>query len=509
MPNDSVALRSLAAVVGAECRGEAEVTGVCVDSRVCGPGQLFAAVVGERSDGHDHAAEAVARGATGLLVQRWLPLDVPQLRVPWTRGALGPLSAAAYGHPGRRLTLLGVTGTNGKTTTAHLARSALLAAGHACGLLGTVENRFGDWSEPSRLTTAEAPELQRLLARMTARGADSVVMEVSSQGLDQHRVDGIRYDVAVWLNLGTDHLDYHGTVEQYWAAKARLFTDELSRERVICVDSAWGRRLAHQVRERVTTFARTPGVAADVHVELVSSGLDGTQVVLHGAEEAVRLQAPVVGAVNADNVAAAYLAARRLGASPAQAAEGLRACSSIPGRFELVDAGQPFLVIVDYAHTPDAYGPLVATARRFTGPGGEVHLVVGCRGEKDRFKRPETGRVAVQADHPVFTTDSPGREDPRDIVAQMMAGVLALPHGHVRVILNRREAIHHAIATARRGDVILIAGRGHERTRRLRERAEQFDDRLVAAEALTVAGYAGTVEEVDSYPLRPTVQAAS
>jgi UDP-N-acetylmuramoyl-L-alanyl-D-glutamate--2,6-diaminopimelate ligase len=417
-----------------------------------------------------------------------------------------------YGNPADRLLIVGVTGTNGKTTTSHLTWSALGAAGRRAGLVGTVGNRFGDWSDPARLTTPDAPLLQRTLASMVANGADSVVMEVSSQGLDQERVGGIGFSVAVWLNLGHDHLDYHGTMEQYYAAKASLFDPRRARFGVVCVDDQWGRRLAHQAQIPVVTFGRSDG--AQVRVEVLSSGLDGTQIRILGAGRALRragggatdapdellLRSPVVGEMNAENMAAAYLTACALGAPSDDAVAGLAFCPAIPGRFDLVDGGQPFLVIVDYAHTPEAYGRLITTARGLSGEGGEVHLVVGCRGDKDRFKRPLTGRVAATADHPVLTTDDPGDEDPRAILDQVLVGTLDVPHDHVRVEPDRKAAIGLAIGSARPGDVVLIVGRGHERRRRFGPTSEDFDDREVAARALAENGF----EHVDTYQARPT-----
>ena len=507
-------LRSLAALVGGEVRGDALVDSVVVDSHDVTPGSLYCALRGTKVDGHEFAVGAVRAGARALLVERWLPVAAPQLRVPWTRAAVGPVAAAVYGNPADRLHMIGITGTNGKTTTSHLTWSALGSAGRRAGLVGTVGNRFGSWVEPASLTTPDAPHLQRTLAQMAARGADSVVMEVSSQGLDQQRVGGITYQVAVWLNLGHDHLDYHGTIEQYYAAKSELFDADRAEFGLVCVDDEWGVRLAHQARIPVITFGRSP--SAQVRVSVSSSDLAGTQIRLTGAGRALRrhfgasdtpddllLRAPVVGEMNAENMAAAYLAACASGAPSDDAVAGLAYCQAIPGRFDLVDGGQPFLVIVDYAHTPEAYARLITTARGLAGPGGEVHLVVGCRGDKDRFKRPLTGRVAAEADHPVLTTDDPGDEDPQAILNQVLVGTLDVRHDHVHVEPDRKAAIGHAIGVARDGDVVLIVGRGHERRRRFGQTLEEFDDREVAAHALAEHDYVSHPEQVATYPARP------
>jgi UDP-N-acetylmuramoyl-L-alanyl-D-glutamate--2,6-diaminopimelate ligase len=463
---------------------------------------MFCAVPGDHVDGHDLAYDAVARGASCLAVQRWLPFDVPQVLVPSTRAALGTLAAALHGNPADAMALIGVTGTNGKTTTTHLLQSALDSSGRRSGLLGTVENRWGAWSEPSFLTTPEPPELHKLLARMRTHGVDSVAMEVSSQGLDQHRVNGLMFDVAVWLNLAEEHLDYHGTMEQYYASKALLLEPKRARRGLVCIDDEWGRRLASHATIPVVTFGRSPW--ADVQVDVLSATLDGTRVRLSGVDGGVELEAPVVGAITACDIAAAYLAARWLGAEPSAVARGIATCSWVPGRFERVDAGQPFMVIVDYAHTPDALERLIRTARSLTQPGGQIHLVLGCRGGKDRFKRPTTGRVVATADHPILTTDDPDGEDPAAIVDQVLVGVIDIPHDHIRVELDRRAAIRLAISSAAPGDVVLITGRGHERRRHLGSDVEYFDDRAVAAEALANAGFSPVLQAVPSSASAPS-----
>jgi UDP-N-acetylmuramoyl-L-alanyl-D-glutamate--2,6-diaminopimelate ligase len=323
---------------------------------------------------------------------------------------------------------------------------------------------------------------------MRQAGADSVVMEVSSHGLDQQRVEGIGFDFAVWLNLAQEHLDYHGTMEHYYATKAKLFEAQRSQRGLVCLDDAWGRRLAAQTNVPLTTFGRIP--SANVTVEVLSTGLDGTSIRLHRTRQGdVDIHGPIPGRINAANIAAAYLTAEALGLDPDAAALGIAEAPGVPGRFERVDAGQPFLVIIDYAHTPDALESLLVMAQTLTLPGGKVHLVLGSRGHKDRFKRPVTGRTATMADDPIFTTDSPGAEDPQAIINQMLVGALAAGHERVRVEPDRTAAISLAIKAARPGDVVLLVGRGHEQQRSMGAATERFDDRAVALDALAGVAY--------------------
>lgn len=472
-------------------QGDADLSGITHDSRRVEPGWLFCAVPGHRGDGHDHAAEAVAAGAAALLVAHFLDIDIPQIKVPSPRAALGPAAAAVEGWPIRKLASVGITGTDGKTTTSYLLERALASNGWRTGLVGTVETRIGAKGSPATLTTPEAPDLQRHLADMVASDVDAVVMEVSSHGIDQQRVDGIRFDVAVFTNLSPEHLDYHGTVEHYWATKARLFEPTRAAQGVICVDGEWGRRLAAQAQIPVQTFGEEPD--ADLVLQDVKSTLDGTSVVVRhnggidprGTQRT--LWTPLVGSYNAKNMAAAYLTARLLGVSASTAIEGLATCPPVPGRFELVERGQPYLVVVDYAHTPNALAGLLATVRGLVP--GRVILVVGARGGRDRLKRPGTGRVAATADLAVLTTDSPGREDPERIVQELLIGTFDVPNRNVVVELDRAAAISRALRQAGPGDAVLIVGRGHERSRHVGDQEVAFDDRQWAAEALGEMGW--------------------
>jgi UDP-N-acetylmuramoyl-L-alanyl-D-glutamate--2,6-diaminopimelate ligase len=489
-PRD-VRLSELAAVWPETERRGADVAVVeCThDSRQVRPGWLFCALPGAHYDGHDYADAAVRAGARALLVQRFLDLDVPQLRVSSVRWAMGPVAAAVHGRPAERLSLAGVTGTNGKTTTSYLLHAAFVACGWRAGLLGTVETRIGRHRWTSSLTTLEAPDLQRAFAHMRREGIRAAAMEVSSHALDQHRAGGVTFDVAVFSNLAAEHLDYHGTMEQYYYSKSLLFTPEHCRQALVCVDDEWGVRLASHSTVPTTTFGH--GGRAQVRIIDVASDRRGTRIVLDCADGAVELSTRTMGACNATNLAAAYLAARALGVPPEAAAYGIRHCPPIPGRSEVVDLGQPFLVVVDYAHTPGALSAQIGTAHELTGPGGRVHLVVGCRGGRDRYKRPDAGRAAVDSDITIFTSDSPGDEDPQAIVSQMLSGALERPDRPVIVELDRVAAINLAIALARPGDVVLIVGRGHETIQRQAGHDIPLDDRKQARAALIVQGWAG------------------
>lgn len=485
----SITLSALASLLeGSERRGDAVIEGITHDSRRVEPGWLFCAVKGHRGDGHLHAKEAIANGAAALLVERLLDFDTPQIRVPNARAALGPAAAAVEGWPIQKLRSVGITGTDGKTTTSYLLEGILATNGWTTGLVGTVETRIAGRGSPSTLTTPEAPDLQRHLAAMVADDVDAVVMEVSSHGIDQQRVDGIRFDVAVFTNLFAEHLDYHGTIEHYWATKARLFEPARAAAGVVGVDGEWGARLAHQARIPIKTFGKIPG--ADLEIETVHADLNGTALVgtcRAGGPKRIRLWSPMVGGFNAYNMAAAYLAALTLGVPAEIAAAGLESCSKVPGRFERVEEGQPFLVVVDYAHTPDALAGLIATARDLVS--GRVIVVVGARGGRDRLKRPRTGRAAAQADLAILTTDSPGLEDPARIAQELLVGTFDVPDRNVRVELDRESAIAAALEAARAGDAVLIVGRGHEKSRHVGEQEVPFDDRNTSRDLLRQMGY--------------------
>ena len=469
-----------------ERRGEALPDRVVLDSRQVRPGDLYAAVPGARTDGHEHAAQAVQRGAVALLVSRWLDLPVPQLRVRRVRAALGLVAAELEGRPADGLRLVAVTGTNGKTTTSLLLHAALLRAGGTPGLIGTLGSRLGTTSRASALTTPEAPELHALLRWASEGGARDVVLEASSIALDQGRLDGLRVELAVHTGLEEEHLDFHGTVEQYWAAKAALFAPGRCATALVRVDDAWGVRLARQVQVPVTTFGGG-GSGADVRLERVRTGLSGTGVDLVGADGRVRLEVPLLGRVNGVNATAAYLAARALGLSREQARDGLADAVAPPGRHSLVLADEAPLVVVDFAHTPAALAALLDTGRELAAPGGRVLLVFGGRGERDRAKRADLARVGAGADLLVLTCDTVERERPDAVLAEYRLGLLGL-EAAVVVEPDRRAALALALRAGRPGDVVLVAGRGAEQQLTVGSRSERFVDREVVLDLLARRG---------------------
>ena len=450
----------------------AEIVAIGHDSTSVVPGTLFCCVVGARSDGHEFAAAAVEAGAAALVVERFVDVPVPQVLVDEVRTRMAQLAAALYAHPSRRMAVVGVTGTNGKTTTTHFLRSVLEAAGRRAAVIGTLSGGFsrsGGRSGPG--TTPAAPELQAHLAELADEGFDSVAMEVSSHAMVQHRVDGVRFAVAVFTNLSQDHLDFHGTIEDYFGAKASLFVPERAEVGVINADDAWGRRLLETARLPTRPFSMAD--ATDLSYDRL-----GTSFRWEG--QAVRLR--IAGPVNVANALAAAAAARELGVAAGAVAGGLSNVASVPGRNEPVDRGQPFSVLVDYAHTPDALEQTLAGARRMAGPG-RVLVVFGCGGDRDRVKRPLMGEVAARlADLAVLTTDNPRSEDPAAIAEQVRAGVRR-PEILVEEP-DRRAAIALALEAAQPGDVVVLAGKGHETTQVVGADVRPFDDRAVAAEIL-------------------------
>ncbi|MGB8859073.1 MAG: UDP-N-acetylmuramoyl-L-alanyl-D-glutamate--2,6-diaminopimelate ligase [Ilumatobacteraceae bacterium] len=460
LPRTLGALVADAALAAAALHDDAAVTGIVYDSRRVTKGSLFCCLRGVNSDGHRFAAGAVAAGATALLVDHELDLGVAQLVVPDTRRAMGPLSAAFFGHPSHSLVVVGVTGTNGKTTTTSLIASILESAGMPTGVIGTLTGKH---------TTPEAPDLQSLLAGFVDDGKRAAVMEVSSHALALHRVDGTRFALGVFTNLGRDHLDLHGTVEHYFAAKAQLFRPELCARGVANADDVHGRLLLDAATIPMTSFS-----SADVERMAVTP--TSHEYLWRGQ----RVVVGIGGAFNAMNSLAAATAAAELGVSPTAIAEGLRHAAAVPGRFEPVRAGQDFAVIVDYAHTPDGLREALTAARDAAG-AGRVIAVFGCGGDRDREKRPEMGAVAAAlADEVVVTSDNPRSEDPMAIINAIIGGVPADYRERVVSEPDRRQAFAVAFQVAKAGDVVVIAGKGHETTQTLGSTVLDFDDRAVA-----------------------------
>ena len=468
-----------AALEHAEVRGDGDVrvADAVYASADAGPGALFFAVRGARADGHDFAADAVARGAVAVVVERWLhDIATAQVKVPSVRAAMGPASAIVFGRPAEALRLVGITGTNGKTTTTYLLESIFRANGWMPGVIGTTGARVGGDPEPLPRTTPEAPDLHRLLAHMRARGVDGVAMEVSSHALEQHRASGVRFAVAVFTNLSQDHLDFHGGMDEYFEAKAGLFSPVYADRAVVNADDQWGRRLL--VSPVLPTMTFGEGAGADVRATDVRTDVDG--IAFHVGD--LEIRSSLRGLFNVSNCLAALAAARALEIEDAASVEGIASLEGVPGRVEPVGEGQDFLVMVDYAHTPDSIHNVLRAARPLAS--GRLIVVFGCGGDRDRSKRPLMGRAATaNADLTVITSDNPRSEDPMAIVAEIEPG--AKEGGGAFVIeLDRRAVIRLAVREARTGDVIVIAGKGHESGQEFADRTIPFLDRDVAAEEL-------------------------
>ena len=461
----------------------AEVLDLAYDARAVAPGTLFFCVRGGRADGHDFASAAVERGAVALVVERPLELPVPQLVVADARPAMAVVADEFFGRPTEELELLGITGTNGKTTTAFLLHSILDAAGRRPGLLGTIEARIGGRVRPVVRTTPEAIDLQRTFRQMLGCGDASCALEASSHASDLHRLDRVRFDALVFTNLSQDHLDFHGTLDRYFDAKRRLFLADPAPRAAINVADPWGRRLAAELR-RLGRTQLTYGLVdhADIRAERLELTRHGARFVAAGMD----VTTPLRGRFNVENVLAAIAAARLVDIDARAIAAGIERLEGVPGRMEAVDEGQSFAVLVDYAHTPASLANALRAARELAG--GRVLCVFGCGGDRDRGKRPEMGRVAAElADVAVVTSDNPRGEPPAAIVADVVAGA---PAGALEVEPDRRVAIEQAIGLAGEGDVVVVAGKGHEQGQELGGVTLPFDDREVAREALRVLGAA-------------------
>ncbi|MEY2460597.1 MAG: UDP-N-acetylmuramoyl-L-alanyl-D-glutamate--2,6-diaminopimelate ligase [Acidimicrobiaceae bacterium] len=439
-----------------------EVTSVVHDSRSVTDGALFCCVRGASVDGHEFAAGAVDAGAVALLCERALPLTVAQAVVPETRAAMGPIAAAFHGDPSRTLEVVGVTGTNGKTTTTHLLQSIFDVDGRPAAVIGTLTGAR---------TTPEATELQAQLAALRDEGVKAVAMEVSSHALAQARVDGTWFRVGVFTNLSRDHLDFHHTLDDYFAAKASLFTPDRCATAVVNIDDPWGRRLTDQLEIPWQPYSLELVDDIEVHADWSRCTWEG-----------VELRVPLGGRFNLMNALGAAVTAQALGVTPAVVADGLSRVGPVSGRFEPVVAGQPFHVFVDYAHTPDGLEQLLAAAREIAGQG-QVLVVFGAGGDRDRTKRAPMGEVAARlADQVVLTSDNPRSEDPSAIIDAVLEGIP--DRSRLLVEPDRRAAIAAAIGRAQQGDVVVIAGKGHETTQTTGDVVVPFDDRAVARELM-------------------------
>jgi UDP-N-acetylmuramoyl-L-alanyl-D-glutamate--2,6-diaminopimelate ligase len=453
--------RVIAALAPRDVVGRAplDVTDLAYDTRAVAPGALFFCVRGANVDGHDLAAQAVEAGAAALVVERAVPAEVPQLVVADSRAAMAVAADVFFGHPTHELEVVGVTGTNGKTTTAHLVYAILAAAGRRPGLLGTIEARLAGERRPVVRTTPEAIDLQRTFREMLDAGDRSCAMEASSHASELHRLDRVRFAALVFTNLTPDHLDFHGTMERYFDAKRRLFVGDGPPPATINLDDPWGRKLAADRPDALTYGLDSPDA------QIRPEALEGIDLKLRGR-------------FNVSNALGALAAARLLGIDDEAAARGLEAVRGVPGRFESIDEGQPFEVVVDYSHTPDSLENALRAARGLAA--GRVLCVFGCGGDRDREKRPLMGRAAAElADVAIVTTDNPRSEDPLAIIDEILRGASEL-----EVEPDRRAAIARAVEAAREGDVVLVAGRGAEPAQEVAGRKLPFDDRDVAREAL-------------------------
>ncbi len=395
-----------------------EITGLAYDNRAVKPGALFFCVPGFTRDGHDFAADAIARGAVALVVERPVNLGVPELRVPSVRTAMAPAAAAFYGDPTASLTTVGVTGTNGKTTTAFLVHALFEADGRQTGLLGTVKSVIGGAERPVERTTPEAIDLQRTFREMLDGGDVACAMEVSSHALELHRADAVHFAAAIFTNLTQDHLDFHGTMEEYFLAKRSLFADHRPENAVINVDDPYGARLAAETPGAVTFAVQSD---ATYRASDVATDLTGSRFTVRGPDGLTELRSPLPGLFNVYNVLGALAAVRAADVPIDVAAPAIETAGSVPGRFEPVDAGQEFAVLVDYAHTPDSLENVLQAARQLTA--GRVHVVFGCGGDRDRGKRPMMGEIATRlADRVIVTSDNPRSEDPDAIIREILAG---------------------------------------------------------------------------------------
>lgn len=474
-------LAQLATLVGGRVEGDDSVvvSDVTHDSRQAGPGTLFIAVTGLTSDGHDFVGEAREAGCPALVVEYPIAVDLPQIVVSDSRRAMPFIAARVHGDPSHRLDVVGVTGTNGKTTVTHMVESIVDHTGRHAGLIGTINTRIDGDEIPNVRTTPEATDLQRLLALMVERGVDVVAAEISSHALDLGRVDGTRFTVAAFTNLSQDHLDFHRTMDRYFAAKRLLFSPARSENGVIWIDDPRGRELAATITIPVTTVS-IDDATADVRGTIVESRVDGTVFDLHVGPRTATVSLPLGGDFNVENALVAAATTHVLGLGVDEIAAGLGSMRQVPGRFESVSDDLPITVIVDYAHSPDGIAAAIATARPATQ--GRVLVLIGAGGDRDRGKRPYMGSASADADIVFVTSDNPRWEDPDEIIDAIVSGI---PPGTTFLrVADRREAIHGIIAAADIGDTVLILGRGHERGQEIGGVVEPFDDRLMAREVI-------------------------
>jgi UDP-N-acetylmuramoyl-L-alanyl-D-glutamate--2,6-diaminopimelate ligase len=472
------------AVVGPQ---DQEITGITYDSRRVMPGNLFVAVRGERTDGHRYVEAAIERGASAVMLERdsGLTPRATRIKVADSRHTMALASARFYNHPSQQLTVVGVTGTNGKTTTAFMVKALMEAAGVPTGLMGTVQYEIGQRVIPAARTTPESVEIQEMMSQMLRAGCGGVSMEVSSHALDQHRVAGVDFDVAVFTNLSQDHLDYHGTMEDYFEAKVSLFgvlgTMHKTGRSVVNVDDAYGRKLIARLGGDRAVLSY--GVSSDalIRAQDVCVSAEGSYFVAVTPQGSIPISLPLIGRHNVSNALAAIGAGHALGIDLATTECALSQLRPVPGRLELANVDEPFRVYVDYAHTADALRNVLVTLGELTK--GRLIVVFGCGGDRDKGKRTPMGEVACQfADFSILTTDNPRTEDPREILRQVEQAYPANTRGHYQVIEDRREAIERALDIARPDDTVLVAGKGHETYQEFADTVVPFSDRQIVEE---------------------------
>lgn len=483
--------------IGWSHRGSTDVliSGISYDSSKVAEGDLFCCVRGNKFDGHDFATGAVEAGAAALIVEEWIETapasECTQVRVVSSRRAMARVACEFFGNPSKRMSIVGITGTNGKTSTAFMTESVLRNAGFTTGLLGTIETRIAGRSEPAGRTTPEAPDLQYLLWQMTQEGVQAVAMEVSSHALTLGRTDGTEFRVGVFTNLTQDHLDFHGTLENYYLSKRRLFEDGAVHTAVVNLDDPWARRIPIEIPGIETIqYSLSPNEAASIWADGIKFSDGFVRFSLEGVAGSHQVQLSVPARFAISNALAAAAAGVAMEIDGDVIAEGLSRTGAIPGRFELVRRGQPFLVVVDYAHTPDAITSVLASAREQVVDDGEVHIVVGCGGDRDCSKRPKMARAALDgANRAIFTSDNPRSEDPAEIIKEMIGGIDDASSEAYVVELDRRRAIAIALESAQPGDVVVIAGKGHEPGQIFGDVVLPFDDRDVVADELAALGF--------------------
>jgi UDP-N-acetylmuramoyl-L-alanyl-D-glutamate--2,6-diaminopimelate ligase len=472
-----------------------EIAGLAYDSRRVTPGMVFVAIPGLKTDGHEYISTAIDRGAAAVICEQngFVSQRATKIRVADAREALAVAAAAFYQHPSRRLQMVGVTGTNGKTTVSFMVKRILEEAGVSCGLIGTVRYEIGERIIPAQRTTPEALEIQQMLAQMLRADCRACVMEVSSHALAQRRVCGVQFDAGVFTNLTQDHLDYHHTMESYFQTKRELFAlleaGTKPSAAIINVDDPFGARLAQDAKAgRLLTYGF--GDAAQVRATRIKLRADFTEAVVVTPRGTFDCRLPLIGRHNVYNALAAVGAALALQIEPERIRTALASIKSVPGRLEAIAGGQPFALFVDYAHTDDALRNVLTTLREITS--GRLLLAFGCGGNRDPGKRPLMGRVAAElADYTIITSDNPRRESPDHIAAAIEAGYRSARPAGYRVELDRKRAIDEIIRAARPEDTVLIAGKGHETYQEFEDTVIPFDDRLHARDTLEALGWKG------------------